>query len=111
MADLKEITEAEMRIMKRIACGDSEKEIAFKLNLSKATVHNHAYRIRKKLNARSAVDVCRIFILSLENPKKFFLTAMFLLIHSSLVFSYDTIDMRRPSRTLNRTTRTIRNNN
>lgn len=109
METLSDITESEMKVIKRIAHGDSEKEIAERLFLSPKTVHNHAYNIRKKLNARNAVDICRIFILSLENPKQFFTAIIFLLINFNIMFSPDVIDLRRPVRTSTRTVRSMRN--
>lgn len=109
MEKLADITKSEMRIIERIAHGDSEKEIADKLFISPKTVHNHAYNIRKKLNARNAVDICRMFILSLENPKQFFITILFLLINANIMFSPDVIDLRRPTRTTTRIVRTMRN--
>ena len=108
MSELADISKSEMRVIERIAFGDSEKEIAEKLCLSPRTVHNHAYNIRKKLNARSAVDICRIFILSLDNPKQFFITALFLMIHINIMFSANVIDLRSPVRTQTRTVKTMR---
>jgi DNA-binding CsgD family transcriptional regulator len=92
---MKVLSKAELRVAEQIAWGHSEKEIADKLCLSVATVHNHAYTIRKKLKARGAVDVARAFILSLDDPKKYFLAAFFLLIQASIIADLPKMQLRR----------------
>jgi len=94
----KELSPAEYRVAEEVAKGYSEKEIAHRLCISPNTVHNHTYRIRKKWNARGAVDVARKFILQLDEPKKFFLAVTFLIIQTHLVFAADLMDMRKPNR-------------
>jgi DNA-binding CsgD family transcriptional regulator len=101
-----ELTETEFRVAEFVAKGFSEKEIANQMYISPMTVHNHTYRIRKKWNARSAVDVARKFILA--NPQKFFTVMAFLTIQLHIVFHCADMDLRRPARTSVRTVRTSR---
>jgi two-component system NarL family response regulator len=58
-----ELTRRERQLVKMIAQGLSNKEIANHLNLSEQTVKNHIHRILRKLGAAdrlSAVEVCRV---------------------------------------------------
>jgi DNA-binding CsgD family transcriptional regulator len=108
---IKLLSNREREVARLIAKGYSEKEIASKLFVSVDTIHSHAYRIRKKINARSAVDVCRKFILSLENPKQILFAFGFLMIQSSTMVDFD-IDLRKPSRLrLKNQSRNIRTRN
>lgn len=66
------LTNTEFKVARLVTEGFTEKEIASKLFVSTKTVHNHTYNIRKKNNLRSCVDIAREFILSLDNPKKYF---------------------------------------
>ncbi|WP_299153136.1 helix-turn-helix transcriptional regulator [uncultured Christiangramia sp.] len=107
---LTQLTPAENKIAKNVAMGFSEKEIADRLCLSEHTVHNHTYNIRKKIKARSAVDICRMFILSLDNPKQFFTCLLFLTIQGHIIFAYPAMELRKPVKTVNRIVRTSRKN-
>lgn len=69
------LSEREYEVAAEISKGYSEKEIADRLCVSPKTINNQSYRIKRKLNARSAVDIARIFILSLDNPKKYYTVA------------------------------------
>lgn len=91
------LSKRETQVARLIAKGFSEKEIASKLFVSVDTIHSHAYRIRKKIKARSAVDVCRLFILSLENPKQILIAVSFVLIQFSAMLDYHN-DFKRPSK-------------
>lgn len=51
------ITPRELEIIKLIADGDIDKEIADKLNIAYHTVTKHRQNIEKKLHARSKVDI------------------------------------------------------
>lgn len=42
----------EVEILKRVKAGDTSKEIAEKLSISKRTVHSHRYNICSKLNLK-----------------------------------------------------------
>lgn len=106
------LTKTEYKIAGLVAEGYSEKEIASKIYVSPKTVHNHTYNIRKKLNARSAVDVARTFILNLDNPKQYFSALMFLIIQCFMMYNTIDIDVRRtPTQRIARVTRTARKNN
>jgi len=101
----------ERQVARLIAMGFSEKEIASKLFVSRDTIHSHTYRIRKKIKARSAVDVCRKYILSLKNPKEILIAFGFILIQLFSIGDFD-IDQRKPSRLrLKNHTRNLRTRN
>lgn len=103
-----ELSKSEYRIAEYVARGFSEKEIASKLFISPKTVNNHTYNIRKKWNARCAVDIARKFILSLDNPKQFFTVVAFLMIQFHVMVNIPNADLRRPVRTSVRVLRTSR---
>ena len=113
---LSELSSAELRVLEQIAYGFSEKEIAEKLFLSKATVHNHAYNIRKKLDARGAVDLARIFILSFDSPRERFVDTVrryslvfaFVILQGYTMMAAPDMAIRKPVRTGVRTCRVIR---
>lgn len=92
------LSERELEITELITLGHSESEIGAKLFISTNTVHNHAYNIRKKLNCRCAVDVARKYILSLENPKRYFASLGFLMIQIFIISNCMTIDLRKSRR-------------
>lgn len=94
-----ELSKAEYRVAEQVARGYSEKEIADRLFLSYRTIRTHTYNIRKKWNARSAVDVARIFILRLEDPKTFFASLVFLLIQLHITFTTPQVELRKTART------------
>lgn len=99
------LTIREKEVAECIAFGLSEKEIAAKLFLAESTVHTHAKNIRKKIEARSSVDVARYYIL--ENPTVFFLSLFFLFLQLYVVVTSKDVDIRRPVRT--KTLKTRRN--
>ena len=103
-----ELSKAEYKVAELVARGLSEKEIASELFISPKTVHTHTYNIRKKWDARCAVDVARKFILSLDDPKKYFTVCAFLIIQSHVIFNCIYMDLRRPARTSVRIVRTSR---
>jgi DNA-binding CsgD family transcriptional regulator len=88
------LTKQENNIAEMVAFGLSEKEISAKLFIAESTVHTHTKNIRKKIDARSAVDVARFYIL--ENPAKFFLATMFLIIQVFMIVSVNDFEMRKP---------------
>lgn len=71
------LTASEYEVAEQIARGYSEQEIAATRFTSYVTVKTQSRNIRKKIGARCAVDVARTFILSLDNPKKFFMSLFF----------------------------------
>jgi len=104
-----ELTKSEYRIAEFVTRGYSEKEIATKLFISPKTVNNHTYNIRKKWSARCAVDIARKFILSLEDPKQFFIALVFLMFQGYIMATNPDIDLRKPARTSTRLIRTKTN--
>lgn len=93
------LSKTEYKVAEHVTRGLSEKEIAAQMFISPKTVHNHTYNIRKKWNARSAVDICRMFILRLDNPRQFFATIICLTIQFHVIFNCEEMDLRRPVRT------------
>ncbi|WP_395343858.1 response regulator [Ningiella sp. W23] len=55
-----DLTEREMEILRTIAQGNSNKVIAYKLNISEATVKNHVANILQKLEAKDRTDAIMI---------------------------------------------------
>lgn len=94
-----DLSPSEYKVADLVARGLTEKEIADKLCVSYKTVHAHTYNIRKKWNAKCAVDIARTFILSLENPKQYFAALAFLIIQFHIVVDLPRLDLRRPVRT------------
>lgn len=88
-----DLTVRENEVAGLIAWGFSEKEISKKLFVAVSTVHTHTKNIRKKIKARSSVDVARYFIL--ENPKMFFAAIVFLFIQTATIFSVDEFNIRK----------------
>ena len=105
---LADLSKAEYKVAELLTRGLSEKEIASELFVSRDTIHTHTYNIRKKWNARCAVDVARKFILSLDDPKKYFTVLTFLTIQFHIIAGVDDIFLRKPARTSMRVLRTGR---
>ena len=95
---IKALTDTERKVAKLVASGLTEDEIAAKLFVTRDTVHSHTYRIRKKIGAKSAVDICRKYILNLDDPKKFFIALACLVIQSLISIQPDA-EIRKPVRT------------
>ena len=91
----KKLTKRENQIAELVANGFSEQEIAHQLFIAESTVHTHTKNIRRKINARSALDIVRFYII--ENPSKFFIAIAFLFIHTMTVVINDETNFRRPS--------------
>ena len=100
------LTKAEYKVAELVTKGLSEKEIASELSVSPKTVHNQTYSIRKKWKARSAVDVARMFILKLDDPKKYFTALMFVGIQFHIMLNISSMELRKPTKT---SVRTVRN--
>lgn len=99
---MKNLTKRQYTIARLITLGNSEKEIADQLFVSYDTVHTHTYHIRKKLGARSAVDIARQFILNLDDPKKYFAALLFFALQFNTVFTAPPVELRKPVRTASR---------
>ena len=76
---MKTLTKQESKIAHLVAKGFAEKEIGDQMCISPHTVHAHTRNIRNKWNARNIADITRIYILSLENPRKALAAVMFVL--------------------------------
>lgn len=105
---LADLTPTEFEVAKHLTSGLSEKEIAAEMFVSRDTIHSHTYNIRKKWNARCAVDIARKFLLSLDDPKKYFTLLTFLTIQFHVIVDCVDMDLRRPTRTSTRILRTGR---
>ncbi len=58
--ELKPLSEAELKVLRLIAQGKSNKEIAFELDRSIRTVENHRHHLMKKLQVQSAGELIRV---------------------------------------------------
>lgn len=92
-----DLTAQEFRIALKISQGYLEKEIADQLCISETTVHTHAYNIRKRNGLRNAVDITREFILSLDNPKKYFAALICLFVQLFIIVEDYQMDLRKPT--------------
>lgn len=101
-----QLTATENRVAEYIAKGMYETEIAEKMFVSPKTIHNHAYNIRKKWNARNAVDICRMYII--QNPKRFITAMVFMVIQTHIIYNCADMDLRRSPRA-SKTVRISRN--
>ena len=104
--DINVLSARELHIAEKVSLGLSEKEIADQLFISPLTVHNHTYNIRKKLNARCAVDIARKYILSLDNPKRYFAAIGMAVIQLFIIINLQSMELRRPARPSVRTSKT-----
>lgn len=105
------LSKAEYPVVELTAKGFSEKEIADKLCVSPHTVRNHKARICKKLGARNAVDIARMFILSLDNPKQYFAALTFLVIQFHIVLNLPAMELRKVGRQTVRVVKTAKRKN
>lgn len=110
MERLPELSPREFEMVLELSKGFSEKQIAERTYVSPKTVNNHLYNVRKKWNARCAVDVVRKFILSLDNPKQYFTAIVCLLIQLGVTTVTPEADLRRPGRSTTRIVRIARRN-
>jgi two-component system invasion response regulator UvrY len=61
-ASHEELSDRESEVLRRLAAGQTVKEIAFDLGLSSKTVHTFRARVLKKLNLRTTADLVRYAI-------------------------------------------------
>lgn len=78
-----------------IAKGLEAKQIAAKLFLSVDTVRTHIKSIKRKTGARNIADLTRNFVLSLDNPKKFFAAIMAVMLQCGIIAYESSNDLRR----------------
>jgi DNA-binding NarL/FixJ family response regulator len=64
---MRQLTERELQVIKYIAEGDTNRQIALKLRLSQQTVKHHAHNLMKKLNARNRAHAVAIYDRILRN--------------------------------------------
>lgn len=108
---IQQLTKTQNKIAADVARGYSEKEIADRNCVSTHTVHAHLANIRKKLMVRSVVDITRVFILSLEEPKKFFTVLVLTGIQALTIVGGLDVDMRRQARTHSKVVKVSRKQN
>jgi len=58
---MKDLTTRQLQVLRYIAQGDTNKQIALKLCLSHQTVRLHVYNLMKKLNARNRAHAVAIY--------------------------------------------------
>jgi DNA-binding NarL/FixJ family response regulator len=58
---MKDLTTRQLQVLRYIAQGDTNKQIALKLSLSHETVRLHVYNLMKKLNARNRAHAVAIY--------------------------------------------------
>jgi DNA-binding NarL/FixJ family response regulator len=61
-ASHEKLSDREIEVLRRLAAGQTVKEIAFDLGLSSKTVHTFRARVLKKLNLRTTADLVRYAI-------------------------------------------------
>lgn len=64
------ITRRELEVMKAVAYGEIEKEIADHFRISPMTVHAHTRNIRQKTGARTKVDIARLYFTRIRPLQK-----------------------------------------
>ena len=104
------LTPRESEVAYLLTMGKCQKRIADMLHISIHTVRNTSVRVMRKLSANSSVDVARKVILSVENPRQFFLSWVCLVALSTSIFGNNPQDFRR-ARKRARTHKTFRNGN
>jgi DNA-binding NarL/FixJ family response regulator len=58
---MRQLTKRELQVIRYIAQGDTNKQIALKLRLSHQTIRRHVYNLMKKLNARNRAHAVAIY--------------------------------------------------
>lgn len=91
-----QLTKTETKIAHHIAKGYVFKEIADKLCVSTHTIHTHTKNIRKKLNARNIADITRMYILSLDDPRKVLFALVFAVMQIAMVLTSTNFEARKP---------------
>ncbi len=92
---VEQFTPRENEIAKHLCLGKSEKMIAGDLFIEWDTVHTHTRNMRKKIGGNNAIDIVRTFILSLDDPKKFFAAIAFIGIQFMVISKDITLQVRK----------------
>lgn len=106
--EVTELSEQEKRIAHYVAKGFIAKEIAGKLYISVLTVRTHLQNIRRKIGAKNIADITRMYILSLPKASDVLKTVLFLVIQINIMANCPDMDLRRPTRSQVRTSKTLR---
>ena len=100
------LSQRENEMVLLLSAGSTHAEIADRLFVSEHTVRNTLVKARAKTGARCAIDLVRMYILSLEDPKKFYKTLVLLFIQLFMVFNLQQNVVRRPPTRSGRKSRT-----
>jgi DNA-binding CsgD family transcriptional regulator len=85
-----QLTTRQTEIADCLARGYSYKETANKLFISEHTVRNHIENIKiNNPGTRGVVDIVRLFILQMEEPRKYFMVGLFLIIQATMTFDLE----------------------
>lgn len=107
MSSINQLSTREKEIAALVTRDYSEKMIGDVLYISPGTVHKHTSNIRKKLGVSTAVGIAVKYLQSLDHPKQFVISIVFLLIQMSAIVNVDDDQIRRMSRRSNRTSKRI----
>lgn len=105
-----ELSPREYESVDLLVRGNSAKMIAEELCVSKRTVENQLASARAKWNCNNVADLVRTFILQIEEPRKYFMVGLLLVIQSFAVLGVGENQERtyRSGRTGSRTVKTAR---
>ncbi|MFT7283297.1 response regulator transcription factor [Nonlabens sp.] len=105
-----ELSPREFESVSLLCKGKSAKMIADELCVSKRTVENQLASSRAKWKCNNAADLVRTFILQLEEPRKYFMVGLLLVIQSFAVLGVGESQERfyKNGRTVSRTVKTAR---
>jgi DNA-binding CsgD family transcriptional regulator len=65
-----QLSEAQKRVLDLLLDGNSEKEVAVRLEISRHTVHNHVKEIYKKMTVNSRPELLALFVAESQKPGK-----------------------------------------
>lgn len=93
-----ELSKRETEILDLICDGTPNKQIADKLCISDHTVRNTKVRMMRRNNAFNVAHLVRLYILSMDNPKQYFITAVLLAVHVLSIAVNPGQELRKPAR-------------
>jgi DNA-binding NarL/FixJ family response regulator len=64
---MRQLTKRQFQVLRYITQGDTNKQIALKLDVSEQTVRHHVYNIMKKLNARNRAHAAALYYRTLRD--------------------------------------------